>query len=214
MATTTVAEPAEAEGRRTPGRWVLRAVGVLAVWTVWAFLVGAWVLLTGNGGTTVGPAIAVAAMLLALVPTWFLIRPARTRRGLLVGATAVLVTVGFTIGGLGGPSLGQMTSVGASLPLATGAQLLTASGLENSLCLQECSRATYLYAVPDFDTARVQMGRALTDRRWSEVGVGTYCRDAFGVRLTDVADPAITDPPAAPPGMELLNVSTSRCERP
>ena len=42
----------------------------------------------------------------------------------------------------------------------------------------------------------------------------TFCKGQFGVRLADVADPTVVDPPAAPPGMELLSVSTSRCERP
>ena len=74
MVATTFMEPAEAERRVTAGGWVLRGVGVLVVWSAWAFLVGATLLLSGNGGKAAGPAVAVAAMLVALVPTWFLVR--------------------------------------------------------------------------------------------------------------------------------------------
>jgi hypothetical protein len=213
VVTTTLTEPAEAE-RRAPARWVLRGVGVLLVWTVGAVLVGAVMLLTGSGGTAVGPGVAAGAMLLVLVPTWFLVRPAKFRRWLLAGAAAVLVVTGLNLGSLGGPSLAQMTSVGASLPVATGAQLLTTSSVANTLCLQECSQVTHLYAVIDFEIARNQVGAALLADGWDLLGAGGFCRDLFGVRLDDVADPTITEPPAPPPGMELLSVSTSRCERP
>jgi hypothetical protein len=105
-----------------------------------------------------------------------------------------------------------MTGTGASLPVATGAQLLTTSSVENSLCLQECSQVTHLYAVLDYDRASSQIGTGLRADGWDARGAGGFCRGQFGVRLSDVADPTITDPPAPPPGMELLSVSTSRCE--
>ncbi|GEK20402.1 hypothetical protein [Cellulomonas xylanilytica] len=210
---TMVTPPAGDERRATAGRWVLRGVGVLAVWTVWTVLVGAPLLVTGETGTAASTAIAIAAMLVALLPTWFLVRRAPGRRWIMAGATVVLVVVGFVLGGLGGPSLARMTSVGASLPVATGGQLLTVSSVENTLCLQECSQVTYLYAVLDSATASDQVGTELVVRGWESLGAGTYCRDDFGVRLTDVADPIIADPPTPPPGMEVLSVSTSRCER-
>ncbi|WP_156374246.1 hypothetical protein [Cellulomonas sp. Leaf334] len=206
-----VTEPADVERRATAGRWVLRGVGVLAVMTVWAFLVGATLLLTGSGGTAVSTVVAVTAMMVALVPTWFLLRAAPSRGWFMALAATVLVAVGFNLGGLGGPSLARMTSVGASLPVATGAQLLTVSSVENTLCLQECSQVSYLYAVHDSGTARADVGTELLARGWEALGDGAYCRDRFGVRLTDTADPAIDDPPAPPPGMELLSVATSRC---
>ena len=214
MVATTFMEPAEAKHRVTTGGWVLRGIGVLVVWSAWAFLVGATLLLSGNGGKAAGPAVAVAAMLVALVPTWFLVRRARSRRWLLAGATVVLVLVGLFLGSLGGPSLARMTGVGASLPVATGAQLLTTSSVENTLCLQECSQVTHLYAVLDSDAAQSKIGSALLASGWAEVDLGAFCKGQFGVRLADVADPTIVDPPPAPPGMELLSVSTSRCERP
>ena len=214
MVATTFMEPTEAVDRVTARGWVLRGVGVLVVWSAWAFLVGATLIFSGNGGIASGPAVAVAAMLVALVPTWFMVRAAPYRRWLLAGATVTLVAVGLNVGGLGGPSLARMTGVGASLPVATGAQLLTTASVENTLCVQVCSQVTHLYAVIDSGTARSQVGTELLASGWDTVGVGTFCRDQFGVRLTDVADPTIVDPPAAPPGMELLNVSTSRCERP
>jgi hypothetical protein len=215
VATTTLVavEPAGADRRTTPGGWVLRGVGVLALWTLWALLVGGTLLLTGNGGTPAGPAIGVTVMLVALVPTWYLVRAAPVRGWLLTAAAVALVVVGLTLGGLGGPSLAQMTSVGASLPVATGSQLLTVSSVENTLCLRECSRATYLYAVLDSGTARSEVGTELVARGWEALGAGTYCRDQFGVQLDDVADPTVADPPAPPRGMEVLSVSTSRCER-
>lgn len=208
-----VTEPAGVERRATAGRWVLRGVGVLAVWTVWTFLVGATLLATGNGGTTLGTVIAIAAMEVALVPTWFLLRAAPSRGWFMALAATVLFAVGYNLGGLGGPSLARMTSVGASLPVAPGAQLLTVSSVENTLCLQECSQVSYLYAVVDSGTARADVGTELVARGWEALGDGAYCRDQFGVRLTDTADPTIVDPPAPPPGMEVLSVSTSRCER-
>lgn len=208
-----VTEPAEVERRATAGRWVLRGVGVLAVWAVWTFLVGATILLTGNGGTTSSTAVAIALMQVALVPTWFLLRTAPSRGWFMALAATVLFAVGFHLGGLGGPSLARMTSVGASLPVATGAQLLTVSSVENTFCLQECSQVSYLYAVVDSGTARADVGTELLARGWEALGDGAYCRDQFGVRMTDTADPTIADPPAPPPGMELLSVATSRCER-
>ena len=213
MVATMYMEPADAERRVTVGGWVLRGVGVLVVWTVWTFLVGAALLLTGNGGKAAGTVVAVAAMLVALVPTWFLVRASRSRAWFLGGATVVLAAIGIFLGSLGGPSLAQMTGVGASLPVATGAQLLTISSVENTLCLQECSQVTHLYAVIDFDGASSQVGDGLMAAGWDALGDGSYCNDQFGVRLTDVADPTIADPPAPPPGMDLLSVSTSRCER-
>ena len=73
---------------------------------------------------------------------------------------------------------------------------------------------THLYAVLDSDAAQSQIGTGLLADGWDALGDGSFCRDQFGVRLADVADPTIVDPPAAPPGMELLSVSTSRCDRP
>ena len=213
MVATTYREPADVERRVTAGGWVLRGVGVLALWAAWTFLVGAALLLTGNGGKAAGPVVAIAAMLVALVPTWFLVRAARSRAWFLAGAAVALVAIGFFLGSLGGPSLAQMTGVGASLPVATGAQLLTISSVENSLCLQECSQVTHLYAVVDFETAKSAIGTELLTRGWDALGDGSFCQGQFGVRLAAVADPTIVDPPAPPPGMDLLSVSTSRCER-
>ena len=155
---------------------MLRGVGVLVVWAAWTFLVGATLLLTGNGGKAAGPGVAIAAMLVALVPTWFLLRAARYRLWLLAGATVVLVAVGLFLGSLGGPSLAQMTGVGASLPVATGAQLLTTSSVENTLCLQECSQVTHLYAVLDYDAATVHDRDRAPGDGWDALGVGTFCR--------------------------------------
>jgi hypothetical protein len=191
---------------------VLRGVGLLAVWAVWTFVVGAALLLTARGGTGRAGIVAVAAMLVALVPTWFLVRRAPLRGWIMVGATVVLVAVGLNLGSLGGPSLARMTGVGASLPVATGAQLLTTSTVENTLCLQECSQVTHLYAVVDSSTAQAKLGSALVADGWDSVGPGSFCRDQFGVRLSGVADPTMTAPPPPPPGMELLSVVTSRCE--
>ena len=213
MVATMFSEPAEVERRVTAGGWVLRGVGVLAVWAAWTFLVGAALLLTGNGGKSSGPVVAIAAMLVALVPTWFLVRASRHRAWFLAGATVALAGIGFFLGSLGGPSLAQMTGVGASLPVATGAQLLTLSSVENTLCLQECSQVTHLYAVLDYESAKSQIGTELLAGGWDALGDGSFCRGQFGVRLADVADPTIVAPPAAPPGMELLSVTTGRCER-
>ncbi|WP_456785937.1 hypothetical protein [Cellulomonas sp. P5_C5] len=214
MVATTFMEPTEAVDRVTARGWVLRGIGVLVVWSAWAFLVGAVVLLTRKGGTPAGPAIAVVAMLVALVPTWFLVRRSPVRRWLLLGAAVVLAAVGLNLGALGGPSLARMTGVGASLPVATGAQLLTISSVENGLCLQECSQVTHLYAVVDSAAAQAKVGSGMLAGGWDAVEPGTFCRDQFGVRLSDVADPSIEDPPSPPPGMELLSVSTGRCEHP
>ena len=213
MVATMFREPADVERRVTAGGWVLRGVGVLVVWAAWTFLVGATLLLTGNGGKATGPVVAIVAMLVALLPTWVLVRAARHRAWFLAGATVVLAAIGFFLGSLGGPSLAQMTGVGASLPVATGAQLLTLASVENTLCLQECSQVTHLYAVVDFENAKSQVGTELLTRGWDALGDGSFCQGQFGVRLADVADPAIVDPPAAPPGMDLLSVSTGRCNR-
>jgi hypothetical protein len=213
VATTTWTEPAEVRREAPAPRWVLRGVGVLVVWTLWAFLVGATTVLTGNGGNPAGQAIATGAMLVALVPTWLLVRPSPYRRWLSAVATVALVAVGLNLGAVGGPSLAQMTGVGASLPVATGAQLLTTSSVENGLCLLECSRVTHLYAVLDYTTARSKVGTALLTSGWDALDPSTYCQGRFGVRLADTADPSMVDPPVPPPGMELLSVSTSECER-
>ena len=104
-----------------------------------------------------------------------------------------------------------MTSVGASLPVATGAQLLTTSSLENALCLQECSRVIHLYAVPDAGTAQSEIGAALVSAGWEARDAGGFCRDGLGVAFADTADPALVDPPDAPPGMEVLSIRTTAC---
>ena len=155
MVATTYREPADVERRVTAGGWVLRGVGVLVVWTAWTFLVGAALLLTGNGGKARrhggrGRGDAGGARP-HLVPGP---RVALPRRGSWRGAAVVLAAIGFFLGSLGGPSLAQMTGVGASLPVATGAQLLTISSVENALCLQECSKVTHLYAVLDYEGAK------------------------------------------------------------
>jgi hypothetical protein len=152
-------------------------------------------------------------MLAALLPTWFLVRRSPYRTWFLTGAAVALASIGFVLGSLGGPSLAQMTGVGASLPVATGAQLLTLSSVENTLCLQECSQVTHLYAVLDYESAKSQIGTGLLADGWDALGDGSFCRGEFGVRLADVADPTIANPPEAPPGMELLSVTTGRCER-
>ena len=81
MVATTFMEPAEAERpRHCRVAWVLRGIGVLVVWSAWAFLVGAVAAPDrATAGQAAGPAVAVAAMLVALVPTWFLVRAARSR---------------------------------------------------------------------------------------------------------------------------------------
>ncbi|MEZ0447026.1 hypothetical protein [Cellulomonas sp. ICMP 17802] len=209
---TTSAGPQPPVRRPTTGRWAVRAIGVLVLWVAWTFLVGGLLLLTGNLGTSAGRVVAVAATLLALVPTWFLVRAARRRWWLMAGAALVLVALGLGLGRLGGPSLARMTGVGASLPVATGAQLLTTSSVEHALCLHECSRVTHLYAVADAGEAQAEVGDGLVAAGWRAQDGGGFCRDGFGVTFANEPDPSIVDPPAAPPGMELLSVETSRCD--
>ena len=207
--TTTSTEPPV---RRTSAAgWVGRGVTVVVLWAAWAFLLGGVLVLAGSSGTTTSRVVAVAAMLVALVPTWFLVRAAGARRWIMGVSTVVLVALGLGLGALGGPSLARMTSTGASLPVATGAQLLTTSSVENGLCLQECSRVTHLYAVPNTTAAQAELGVALLADGWEAPDAGGYCRDGFGVRFTDQVDPSVEDPPAPPPGMELLTVEISRC---
>jgi hypothetical protein len=190
---------------------VARWIGLIVLWLVWTAAVGAVLLASGGTGTATGRTVAVVGMLAALAPTWLVVRAAR-RRWLLLGVSAaVLLALGLGLGTLGGPSLARMTSTGASLPVATGAQLLTTSSVENSLCLQECSRVVHLYAVPDTGAAQSEVGSQLVASGWRAKNAGGFCRDGFGVAFVEGADAAVLGPPAAPPGRELLSIVTTDC---
>jgi hypothetical protein len=197
--------------RHANPRWVVRGIGLLVLWLVWAVAVGAVLLFTGRAGTSSDWVIAVVAMLSALAPTWLVVRAARRRWALMAGSAVVLLVLGVALGTLGGPSLARMTGVGASLPVATGAQLLTTSTLENALCLQECSRVVHLYAVPNPGAAQAEVGSALVASGWRAKDAGGFCRDGFGVAFAVGADEAVADPPEAPPGMELMSVVITDC---
>lgn len=203
MATTSAAPQ-----RSFARTWTVRGLGLLAIWAAWIFLVAAVLTLTGNAGSR---GVAVSALLVVLVPTWFLVRQTRHRWWILAGGALVLVALGLGLGRLGGPSLARMTGVGASLPVATGAQLLTTSTVEHTLCLQECSRVVHLYAVTDAGAAQAEVGAALVAEGWHARDAGGFCRDGFGVTFANAADPSMVDPPAPPPGMELLSIRTTRC---
>ncbi|WP_315095416.1 hypothetical protein [uncultured Cellulomonas sp.] len=214
MTTATTTDPFPPARRTSAAGWVGRGITVLVLWAAWTFALGALLVLTGTAGSPTSRVVAVAVMLVALVPTWFLVRRARARAWVMGVAAVVVVALGLGLGTLGGPSLARMTSVGASLPVATGAQLLTTSSVENSLCLQECSRVTHLYAVPDATSAQAELGVALLADGWEAPDAGGYCRKGFGVRFSGEVDPSVEDPPAAPPGMELLTIEISRCGGP
>ena len=208
--TTTSSDLFPPEQHANP-RWVLRILGLLLLWAAWTFAIAAVLLLTGTAGKSSDWLVAVVAMLTALAPTWLVVRAARRRWALMAGSAVVLLGLGLALGTLGGPSLARMTSVGASLPVATGAQLMTTASVENALCMQECSRVVHLYAVPDPGAAQSEVGAGLVASGWRAENAGGFCRDGFGVTFVDGADPAVVDPPAAPTGLELMSVVTTDC---
>ncbi|NUU16636.1 hypothetical protein HP550_05160 [Cellulomonas humilata] len=208
--TTTSADLFPPDQHSNP-RWVARCIGLLVLWAVWTFAIAAVLLLTGTAGKPSDWVVAVVAMLSALAPTWLVVRAARRRWTLMAGSAVVLLALGLALGTLGGPSLARMTSVGASLPVATGAQLMTTSSVENALCMQECSRVVHLYAVPDPGAAQAEVGVGLVADGWRAENAGGFCRDGFGVAFVDGADSAVVDPPAAPTGLELLSIVITDC---
>ena len=208
--TTTSADLFPLDQPSTP-RWVARGFGLLILWFAWTFAVGAVLLVTGSAGTSSDWLVGVVAMLGALAPTWLVVRAARRRWALLAVSAVVLVALGVGLGTIGGPSLARMTSTGASLPVATGAQLLTTSSVENAMCMQECSRVVHLYAVQDVGAAQAEVGSGLVASGWRAENAGGFCRDGFGVAFVDGADAVVVDPPVAPTGMELLSVVITDC---
>lgn len=208
---TTSADLFGSDQRAEP-RWGVRATGLLVLWLVWTVAIAALLLVTGLAGTTPGRIVAVVAMLSALAPTWLVIRVARRRWALLAGSGVVLLLLGLALGTIGGPPVARMTSVGASLPVATGAQLLATSTVQNDLCLLECSRVVYVYAVPAAAAAQAEVGAAMVAAGWEAKNEGGFCRDGFGVEFVAGIDPSVVDPPTAPAATELLSIGTTDCE--
>ena len=205
--TTTTASASQVRA----GGWVLRGVLVVLSWAVCVYLVAAVVQSAGLAGSASGRWVSALAVLIALVPTWFLLRRARVRWWLMLVAVLVLVVAGVGLGRLAGPSLARMSSVGSSLPVATGAQLLTTSSSERTWCAGECSRVTYVYAVPDFAAADVEVSQALVMDGWTPSDARQFCRDGLGVSVTPDAGPDLTREPGLPDGMALLSMTTSVC---
>ena len=73
---------------------------------------------------------------------------------------------------------------------------------------------THLYAVVDSDAAQSKIGSALLASGWDARGRSGRSAGASSASAwpTSPTRRSSTRPPA-PPGMELLSVSTSRCER-
>ena len=191
--------------------WVGRGLLVMLSWAVCVFVVATVVQATGMAGSATGRVVSASAVLVALVPTWFLVRRARVRWWLMLAAAVVLVAVGVGLGRLAGPSLARMSSVGSSLPTAAGAVLLTTSSSERTWCAGECSRVTYVYAVPDLGAANVEIAQALVADGWSPRQPGQFCRDELGVSMTADVGPDIIRAPEVPPGMTLMSMTTSVC---
>ncbi|GEK20401.1 hypothetical protein CXY01_09210 [Cellulomonas xylanilytica] len=191
---------------------MLRGVLVVLSWAVCVFVVATVVQSTGTAGSASGRWVSALAVLVALVPTWFLVRRARVRWWLMLVAVIVLVAAGLGLGRLAGPSLARMSSVGSSLPMAAGAQLLTTSSSERTWCAGECSRVTYVYAVPDFDAANVEVAQALVAEGWAPGEPGRFCRDGLGVNVTPDDGPDVDRAPEVPSGTALLSMTTSVCD--
>ena len=209
MATTSAERyPSEQQADQ---RWAVRGIGLVALWLAWTVAIAAMLLATALLGTPAGRIVAVVAMLFALAPTWLVIRTTRRRWAVLGGSVVVLLLLGIALGTIGGPSQARVNSVGANVPVATGAQLLATASIENTLCLQECTRVVHLYAVPDTGSAQAEIGTGLLAAGWEARSDGGFCREGFGVAFLDGADPDITDPPAASPGTELLSITTTEC---
>lgn len=209
MTSTTASDSQVSQVRA--GGWVVRGALVVLSWAVCVFVVATLVQATGTAGSATGRWVSALAVLVALVPTWFLVRRARLRWWLMLVAAVVLVAVGIGLGRLAGPSLARMSSVGSSLPIATGAQLLTTSSSERTWCAGECSRVTYVYAVLDFADASAEVAQALVTQGWSPRQPGQFCRDELGVSVASGVGPDLTKVPDAPPGMALLSMTTSVC---
>lgn len=209
MASTTASDSQVSQVQ--VGGWVVRGALVILCWAVCVFIVASVVQATGMAGADAGRWVSASAVLVALVPTWFLVRRARVRWWLMLAAAVLLVVVGVGLGRLAGPSLARMSSVGSSLPIADGALLLTTSSSERTWCVGECSRVTYVYAVLDVATASADVAQALVTEGWQPRQSGQFCRDELGVSVEAGVGPDLTREPDAPPGMGLLSVTTSVC---
>lgn len=209
MTSTTASDSQVSQVRA--GGWVVRGALAVLSWAVGVFVVAAIVQATGTAGSATGRWISAVAVLVALVPTWFLVRRARVRWWLMLVAAVVLVALGIGLGRLAGPSLARMSSVGSSLPVADGAMLVTTSSSERTWCAGECSRVTYVYAVPDLADANAEVAQALVAQGWSPRHPGLFCRDGLGVSVAAGGGPDIARAPEPPPGMALLSMTTSAC---
>ncbi len=167
---------------------------------------------TGTAGSASGRWVSALAVLVALVPTWFLVRRARVRWWLMLVAVIVLVAAGLGLGRLAGPSLARMSSVGSSLPMAAGAQLLTTSSSERTWCAGGVLEGHVRVRGAGLRRGDVEVAQALVAEGWAPGEPGRFCRDGLGVNVTPDDGPDVDRAPEVPSGTALLSMTTSVCD--